>query len=95
MDPHYFEDDFGKFQASHPIPKTLGIFALDLTLFTEAIKAVRNLRNVEPLKSIIVKEALPGPECQTDDELKTYLKKYLSTVWRACTIFSLFISAES
>lgn len=48
----------------------------------EAVKSVRNLRNVEPLKSFIAKEVLPGPDCKTDEELKTYIKKTLSTVWR-------------
>ena len=37
---------------------------------------------MEPLKSIVAKEVLPGPECETDEDLKAYVKKTLSTVWR-------------
>ena len=51
------------------------LFCKDLTMFTEATKFVRSLRNVEPLKSIVAKEVLPGPECETDEDLRRMCRR--------------------
>ena len=34
------------------------------------MKFVRSMRDTEPWKSGIVREVLPGPDCQSDDDLR-------------------------
>ncbi|TFY73449.1 hypothetical protein EWM64_g10563 [Hericium alpestre] len=54
----------------------------DLHCIVEGTKFVRQLRNVESFKDLIVKETNPGPEVQTDEQIAEWLKKYMSTTFR-------------
>jgi len=44
-------------------------------------KFIRSLSEVEPLKSNIIREVAPGPQCESDQDARDYIKNTLSTVW--------------
>ncbi|PPR06211.1 hypothetical protein CVT26_005470 [Gymnopilus dilepis] len=56
----------------------------DLELLVQGVKFVRSLTETEPWKSGIFREISPGPECQTDDEIKEFIKNTFSSVWHTC-----------
>lgn len=43
---------------------------IDLEILLQNFNFSRKMLEVEPLKSAIVCEVLPGPECQTDAQIK-------------------------
>lgn len=43
----------------------------DLQLMVEQFKFTRSLRSVEPLKSDVIAEVSPGPECVTDEQIRS------------------------
>ncbi|KAG6811082.1 hypothetical protein H0H92_009041 [Tricholoma furcatifolium] len=54
----------------------------DLEILVQGIKYIRALADAEPLKSAYVgNELQPGPECQTDEELREYIKNTHNTAW--------------
>ncbi|KAF9040114.1 GMC oxidoreductase [Panaeolus papilionaceus] len=53
----------------------------DLENLVQQIKFVRSLSDVEPWKSGIVREVDPGPKCETDEDIRNYIKNHLSTTW--------------
>ncbi|KAH9934323.1 GMC oxidoreductase [Fomitopsis serialis] len=55
----------------------------DLELFKENVKYVRRMAQTEPLKSLLVREVDPGPENQTDEQIKEYIKNYSYTCFHA------------
>lgn len=56
----------------------------DLDIFAENFKFARLVANTEPFKSGFVREMDPGPEVQTDEQIKEYLKNFSSTCYHAC-----------
>ncbi|KAI0072978.1 GMC oxidoreductase [Panus rudis PR-1116 ss-1] len=55
---------------------------VDLDMLVEQVKWARHLaEHVSPLKDIIVKAVNPGPEVQTDDEIRESIKKAGMTTW--------------
>ncbi|KAJ3556843.1 hypothetical protein NM688_g1798 [Phlebia brevispora] len=55
--------------------------AIDLEIALEIIKYVRKLANTAPLKDMLEKELNPGPECQTDDQIREWIKAGFSTTF--------------
>ncbi|KLO10847.1 GMC oxidoreductase [Schizopora paradoxa] len=53
----------------------------DMKVLVRLLKYCRNLANVEPWKSIVAKEVLPGPQCQSDEEIEKFIKKSLGTMF--------------
>jgi choline dehydrogenase-like flavoprotein len=54
---------------------------IDLELLVQQIKYLRTLSDVEPWKSGIVREIDPGPNCQSDGDIRDYIKNNLSSTW--------------
>ncbi|EJT96820.1 GMC oxidoreductase [Dacryopinax primogenitus] len=61
----------------------------DMKLMMEALKFVRVLRNTEPWKSVIAKEVDPGPEVETEEQMRDYIKQGLSTIYHTCGTCSM------
>ncbi|PPQ79176.1 hypothetical protein CVT25_002799 [Psilocybe cyanescens] len=53
----------------------------DLEILVQHFKFTRKMLETEPLKSTVLCEVLPGPKCQTDSQIKEFLKKDLSSTW--------------
>ncbi|KLO08735.1 GMC oxidoreductase [Schizopora paradoxa] len=53
----------------------------DLEALTVAFKFNRKLSNVEPWKSSVVSEILPGPQVESDADIHNYIKKTLETTF--------------
>ena len=51
--------------------------------FLEMMKFIRRLRDVEPLKSIIVDEVTPSANCTSDEDSKNFIKDWLFTTFRS------------
>jgi len=68
----------------HPIidPHYLEI-DYDLELLAQHINFTRRIVTHEPLKSALFKELDPGPEANTDSNIREFVKKSLSTAWHA------------
>jgi len=56
---------------------------IDLEALVQQFKYIRSLRDVEPFKSGIHCEVVPGPECQTDEQLREHIKNNNSATWHA------------
>ncbi|KIJ36239.1 GMC oxidoreductase [Sphaerobolus stellatus SS14] len=56
----------------------------DLDIIVEQIKFVRKLVDVEPLKSVVKREIDPGPERQSDEEIREFIKLTHGSTWHAC-----------
>lgn len=71
IDPHYFENDFGRFQSGGP--KFLSdniLHSLDLEILVQHFKYIRTMAQTEPMKSGVVREVDPGPACVTDEDIR-------------------------
>ncbi|KDR78172.1 hypothetical protein GALMADRAFT_245205 [Galerina marginata CBS 339.88] len=55
--------------------------SIDLENLVEQVKFVRSLKNVEPWKSGVVRELAPGPEVDTDEGIREFIKNNLSSSW--------------
>ncbi|RDB23961.1 Versicolorin B synthase [Hypsizygus marmoreus] len=54
----------------------------DLENLVQHFKYVRRMAETEPLKiDIVGPEVEPGPECQTDQQIREYIKDNLATAW--------------
>ncbi|THH20334.1 hypothetical protein EW146_g1022 [Bondarzewia mesenterica] len=62
---------------------------LDLETFVETVKFVRKLRTFPPFKDLIVDEVNPGPTVKTDDDIRAWLKKYMSTTFHTAGTASM------
>ncbi len=58
--------------------------AEDWRMMLDGWRLARQIRDTEPFKSLIDVEALPGPDCKTDDDFKEYLRNNASTVYHPC-----------
>jgi len=47
---------------------------IDLEILVQHIKFLRRIRDVEPWKSGILREVLPGPSCDSDDDIRDFIK---------------------
>ncbi|KZT61506.1 GMC oxidoreductase [Calocera cornea HHB12733] len=61
----------------------------DLQFMVEQAKFIRKLSNTEPYKSFIDKEIIPGPDARTDDDLKEYIKRGMSSTWHTAGTCSM------
>lgn len=63
---------------------------VDVEMFMETIKWMRNLAKISPIKDMIAREINPGPEVQTDEELLEWAKAWLFTPHHtACSLSML------
>ncbi|ETW75677.1 choline dehydrogenase 3 [Heterobasidion irregulare TC 32-1] len=62
---------------------------IDLETFVETIKFVRSLRNFSPFKELLVDEVNPGPNVKTDDDIRAWLKKHMSTTFHTAGTASM------
>ncbi|KAJ7145705.1 GMC oxidoreductase [Mycena epipterygia] len=76
IDPHYFENDFGRFQS-------------DLEILVQHLKYIRTMAQTEPMKSGVVREVDPGPACVTDEDIREYIKNTLLTPWHTIASCSM------
>jgi choline dehydrogenase-like flavoprotein len=53
----------------------------DMTNMISHIKMCRRIRETEPFKSMIAEEVAPGPELQTDEQLRDFVCKHMTTAW--------------
>ncbi|KAJ7766704.1 alcohol oxidase [Mycena metata] len=53
----------------------------DMTVLMQAIKFGRRLVAAEGMKAAVIKEVLPGSAVQTDEELKSYIRKIITTTF--------------
>jgi len=67
----------------------------DLDVFVEIVKFIKRLPQFEPLKSIIAKEVSPGPECKTNEELKSFVKDHLSTTFHTAGTLSMLPRSQN
>ncbi|KAI0353068.1 GMC oxidoreductase [Trametes cingulata] len=67
---------------------------VDLQVWVEMVKFVRNLRNIAPLKDMTTKELNPGPEVQTDEEIVAWIKKIMTTTWHTASSCSMLPKAN-
>ena len=58
----------------------------DLEILVHMVKFIRSIVEVEPWKSSGAKEAHPGPECTSDDDIKRRC-----TLWRRSVRFLIHI----
>ncbi|MFM9971731.1 MAG: GMC family oxidoreductase [Burkholderiales bacterium] len=56
----------------------------DVRTFTRALRQTREMMASEPVASLIEKELLPGPACQSDADFETYLRKSARTSCHPC-----------
>ncbi|KAI0797157.1 alcohol oxidase [Abortiporus biennis] len=54
---------------------------VDLQIILEQVKFTRKLENISPLKDVIAAQHNPGPNIQSDDDLKEWIKQTFSTTW--------------
>ncbi|PSR73741.1 hypothetical protein PHLCEN_2v10431 [Hermanssonia centrifuga] len=62
---------------------------VDLEIFTEMCKFARKMADIAPLKDMIVKELNPGPEVQTHEQMREWVKSTFSTTWHTIGSCSL------
>ncbi|KAI0331244.1 GMC oxidoreductase [Cubamyces sp. BRFM 1775] len=62
---------------------------IDLQVWVEMVKFMRNLKNVAPLRDMITKELNPGPNVQTDEEIAAWIKAVLLTTWHTASSCSM------
>ncbi|KAI9000791.1 alcohol oxidase [Trametes punicea] len=67
---------------------------VDLQVWIEMMKFIRNLPSYPPLKDMITKELNPGPEVQTDEQIAAYIKKYLWTTHHTAGSCSMLPRAD-
>ncbi|KAJ7431056.1 GMC oxidoreductase [Mycena galericulata] len=56
-------------------------YDFDLESMVQHIKFIRTMAKTEPLKSGILREVDPGPNCVTDQDIREYIKNHVSTTW--------------
>ncbi|KAJ3556842.1 hypothetical protein NM688_g1799 [Phlebia brevispora] len=65
---------------------------VDLDIHTEMTKYARKLAEITPFKDMIAKEANPGPEVQTDEQLREWIKSTVLSTWHtagSCSMLPL------
>ncbi|KAJ7454339.1 GMC oxidoreductase [Mycena galericulata] len=53
----------------------------DLESLVQHVKYIRTMAETEPLKSGVLREVDPGPDCVNDQDIREYIKNNLSTTW--------------
>ncbi|KAH8111799.1 GMC oxidoreductase, partial [Phellopilus nigrolimitatus] len=61
----------------------------DLDVITESLKFARRLDSVEPFKSLIVKEVVPGPSVKTEEALREHVKATVTTIFHTTSTLSM------
>ncbi|TFY53310.1 hypothetical protein EVG20_g10175 [Dentipellis fragilis] len=77
IDPHYFEEDIGEDGLRN------------LITFLELMKFIRGAASQQPLNSCFGKEVNPGPEVQSDEELKHWIKSTSGTAFHTSSSCSM------
>ena len=54
---------------------------LDLEMIVQAIKFARKLVATEPLASVVKDEVIPGPNTESDEEIKVFVRNTVQTVF--------------
>ncbi|CCM05250.1 uncharacterized protein FIBRA_07460 [Fibroporia radiculosa] len=62
---------------------------IDLDIQVELVKFARGLAKVSPLKEMLVSEVNPGPEIQTDDQVRDYVKQFFFSTWHTTATCSM------
>ncbi|KAK0219879.1 hypothetical protein IW262DRAFT_1460990 [Armillaria fumosa] len=62
---------------------------IDLQGLVDMVKYTRKLCDTAPFKDFLAAEVVPGPEVQTDEEIITWLKKAISTVFHVAGSLSM------
>ncbi|KAI0761853.1 GMC oxidoreductase [Trametes elegans] len=57
---------------------------IDLEILVDSIKFLRKVTATSPWKEAAVGEVLPGPNVQTDEQVRDFVKNNLSTTWHSC-----------
>ncbi|KAI0079016.1 alcohol oxidase [Panus rudis PR-1116 ss-1] len=61
-------------------------YDVDLEIYTEVVRFVRKIADHSPLKDLVAKEHNPGPDCQTDEQVKEWVKTRCSTMWHTAGV---------
>ncbi|THU92828.1 alcohol oxidase [Dendrothele bispora CBS 962.96] len=62
---------------------------IDLQTYVECFKFVRRMGQEAPLKDYLAKEANPGPEVQTDEQIREWLCKTVNTTYHTAGTLSM------
>ncbi|EKM54465.1 uncharacterized protein PHACADRAFT_146426 [Phanerochaete carnosa HHB-10118-sp] len=62
---------------------------VDLDVLVETAKFSRSIVQHAPLRDMIAREVVPGPDVQTDEQLKSFVKNTYSTTWHTCGTCSM------
>ncbi|KAI0695505.1 GMC oxidoreductase [Cerioporus squamosus] len=62
---------------------------IDLEILVDSLKFVRKVASQDAWKSITEGEILPGPNVQTDEQIRASIKESVSTTWHACGTCSM------
>ncbi|KAF8140819.1 alcohol oxidase [Mycena galopus ATCC 62051] len=54
---------------------------VDIQILVESLKFARKFANTESLKPVLIREIMPGPAVQTDEELKEFIRTTVDTVF--------------
>ncbi|KIJ24846.1 GMC oxidoreductase, partial [Sphaerobolus stellatus SS14] len=58
------------------LPNILNGICVDLGILVEQIKFVRKLVEIDPLKSLIIREIEPGPERESNEDIRGFVSKH-------------------
>ncbi|KAJ7460467.1 hypothetical protein B0H11DRAFT_1923868 [Mycena galericulata] len=78
--PAYFENDNGK-TPSIPFASALKSLVADLENLVQHIKYIRSMSETEPWRSGVIREIDPGPNCQTDEDIRRINFSRLQGLW--------------
>ncbi|KAJ7145753.1 GMC oxidoreductase-domain-containing protein, partial [Mycena epipterygia] len=62
---------------------------LDLDILVQAVKFARRLVATDSMRKVIIEEVHPGPAVQTDEDIKDYVRKSISTVFHYSSTASM------
>ncbi|TCD71177.1 hypothetical protein EIP91_012126 [Steccherinum ochraceum] len=62
---------------------------IDLQIVVEQLRFLRKVAATSPFKEMCVGELNPGIECDTDKDLREYIKNHFRTTWHTCSTCSM------
>jgi choline dehydrogenase-like flavoprotein len=96
---HAFARGSVHINSSNPLtPPTIDPCALDneldIDVLMQAIKFSRKVAATESMKTVVTKEILPGSAVQTDEEIKDFIRKTISTIYHPIGTASMLPKGE-